>query len=83
MRYLSRIAGMTILAILACSSASAGLARSLKIGVLNDASGPYSDNAGEGPVTAAKMAAEDLMRLHPDFKVARTAALSTTCTSSR
>jgi len=41
----------------------------MKIGVLNDASGPYSDNAGEGSVTAAKMAAEDFMRKHPDFKV--------------
>ncbi len=42
--------------------------RSIKIGVLNDASGPYSDNAGEGSVTAAKMAAEDFMQAHPDFK---------------
>jgi branched-chain amino acid transport system substrate-binding protein len=41
----------------------------MKIGVLNDASGPYSDNAGAGSVTSAKMAAEDFMRLHPDFKV--------------
>src|ERR1700720_2242331 len=43
--------------------------RSIKIGVLNDASGPYSDNGGEGSVTAAKMAAEDFMKKHPDFKV--------------
>ncbi|WP_454631643.1 ABC transporter substrate-binding protein [Bradyrhizobium cenepequi] len=41
----------------------------MKIGVLNDASGPYSDNAGAGSVTSAKMAAEDFMRQHPDFKV--------------
>jgi branched-chain amino acid transport system substrate-binding protein len=41
----------------------------MKIGVLNDASGPYSDNAGEGSVTAAKMAAEDFMQKHPGFKV--------------
>lgn len=26
--------------------------RPIKIGALNDASGPYSDNAGEGSVTA-------------------------------
>lgn len=44
-------------------------ARAMKIGVLNDASGPYSDNAGEGSVTAAKMAAEDFMKTHPDLKV--------------
>ena len=43
--------------------------RSIKIGVLNDASGPYSDNGGEGSVMAAKMAAEDFMQKHPDFKV--------------
>jgi branched-chain amino acid transport system substrate-binding protein len=43
--------------------------RSMKIGVLNDASGPYSDNGGEGSVTAAKMAAEEFMQKHPDFKV--------------
>lgn len=41
----------------------------MKIGILNDASGPYSDNAGEGSVTAAKMAAEDFVKAHPGFKV--------------
>jgi len=46
----------------------------MKIGVLNDASGPYSDNAGEGSVTAAKMAAEDFMAKHLDFKVEIVAA---------
>lgn len=46
----------------------------MKIGVLNDASGPYSDNAGEGSVTAAKMAAEDFMAKHPGFKVEIVAA---------
>ena len=69
MKYLSQIAGIALLAFCTGSPASAVAARSLKIGVLNDASGPYSDNAGEGSVTAAKMAAEDFMRLHPDFKV--------------
>ncbi|WP_348638208.1 ABC transporter substrate-binding protein [Bradyrhizobium sp. ISRA463] len=49
--------------------ALADAARAIKIGVLNDASGPYSDNAGEGSVTAARMAAEDFMHQHPDFKV--------------
>jgi branched-chain amino acid transport system substrate-binding protein len=68
MKHLSRILGAS-LAVLACSPAFADGPRSIKIGVLNDASGPYSDNAGEGSVTAARMAAEDVMRLHPDFKV--------------
>src|SRR5258707_8562851 len=66
---LSHIFGTTCLAMIACSPALADAPRSIKIGVLNDASGPYSDNAGEGSVTAAKMAAEDFTRKHPDFKV--------------
>jgi len=49
--------------------ASAQTPPSIKIGVLNDASGPYSDNGGEGSVTAAKMAAEDFMHTRPEFKV--------------
>src|ERR1700758_1395528 len=69
MKPLPQIFGTILLAILACSPAFADGARSMKIGVLNDASGPYSDNAGEGSVTAAKMAAEDFMQTHPDFKV--------------
>lgn len=74
MRTLSHVLGISLLAICACSSAFAGEARSMKIGVLNDASGPYSDNAGEGSVTAAKMAAEDFMAKHPGFKVEIVAA---------
>lgn len=60
---------LSAFAIWLCSPAFAGETRTMKIGVLNDASGPYSDNAGEGSVTAAKMAAEDFMQKHPDFKV--------------
>jgi len=74
MKILSHILGISLFAICACSPAFAGQARSMKIGVLNDASGPYSDNAGEGSVTAAKMAAEDFMAKHPDFKVEIVAA---------
>src|SRR5258708_3377334 len=66
---LSHIFGTTCLAMIVCSPALADAPRSIKIGVLNDASGPYSDNAGEGSVSAAKMAAEDFMQKHPDFKV--------------
>lgn len=50
-------------------SASAQTQRTIKIGVLNDASGPYSDNSGEGSVTAAKMAAEDFKKRHPEFRI--------------
>ncbi|MDI4233721.1 ABC transporter substrate-binding protein [Bradyrhizobium sp. Arg237L] len=70
MRSLPYSLGLSLLLALCVSwSASAQTPRSMKIGVLNDASGPYSDNAGPGSVTAAKMAAEDFMKQHPDFKV--------------
>jgi branched-chain amino acid transport system substrate-binding protein len=74
MRALSHVFGISLFTICACAPAFAGEARSMKIGVLNDASGPYSDNAGEGSVTAAKMAAEDFMAKHPDFKIEIVAA---------
>jgi branched-chain amino acid transport system substrate-binding protein len=69
MRSLSRILGMSLVALGVSSPGFAETPRSIKIGVLNDASGPYSDNGGAGSVTAAKMAAEDFMQKHPDFKV--------------
>src|SRR5437868_3207910 len=69
MKVLAYIFGASLLAITAYSSALADTARTMRIGILNDASGPYSDNAGEGSVTAAKMAAEDFMQKHPGFKV--------------
>jgi branched-chain amino acid transport system substrate-binding protein len=69
MRKLSHLAGTALLALAASWPASAETSRSIKIGVLNDASGPYSDNGGEGSVTAAKMAAEEFMQKHPDLKV--------------
>src|ERR1700758_112765 len=69
MKALSSVLGVAFLAVIACSTAFADATRTMKIGVLNDASGPYSDNAGEGSVTAARMAAEDFMQTHPDFKV--------------
>ncbi len=69
MRILQHILGIFLLVLTTCSVAFADAPRMMKIGVLNDASGPYSDNAGEGSVTAAKMAAEDFMQKHPGFKV--------------
>jgi branched-chain amino acid transport system substrate-binding protein len=68
MKSLPQILGLSVLALCVSLPAFTG-PRSIKIGVLNDASGPYSDNAGEGSITAAKMAAEDFMQKHPDFKV--------------
>jgi len=69
MRKLVQHLAMPILVLALSWPASAQTTRSIKIGVLNDASGPYSDNGGEGSVTAAKMAAEDFMQKHPTFKV--------------
>lgn len=69
MKPLSYLVGACLLALSTSPPALADAARAIKIGVLNDASGPYSDNAGEGSVTAARMAAEDFMHQHPDFKV--------------
>jgi branched-chain amino acid transport system substrate-binding protein len=68
MKSLPQLLGLSVIALCVSLPAFAE-PRSIKIGVLNDASGPYSDNAGEGSVTAAKMAAEDFMQKHPDFKV--------------
>lgn len=69
MKVALRILGMSLLVAGMCSPAWADATRTMKIGILNDASGPYSDNAGEGSVTAARMAAEDFMAQHPGFKV--------------
>ena len=41
----------------------------LKVGVLTDMSGPFSDQVGPGSVVAAQMAAEDFMREIPEIKV--------------
>ncbi len=41
----------------------------VKIGILNDQSGPFSDLAGKGSVVAAKLAVEDFKKISPDVKV--------------
>jgi branched-chain amino acid transport system substrate-binding protein len=69
MKRLPRLLAIMLLAFSAFRPALAETPRSIKIGVLNDASGPYSDNGGEGSVTAAKMAAEEFMQKHPVLKV--------------
>ena len=35
----------------------------IKVGVLNDASGPFADQSGKGSVVAAQLAADDFARL--------------------
>jgi branched-chain amino acid transport system substrate-binding protein len=50
--------------------APAGLSDGMvRIGIVNDQSGPLSDNSGPGSVVAAKMAVEDFQRTTPGIKV--------------
>lgn len=49
---------LAIAAVLTCTQAWAG-EKSIKIGILGDQSGPYSDLGGAGSVLAAQMAADD------------------------
>ena len=41
----------------------------VKVGVLSDFSGPFSDQGGKGSLVAAQMAAEDFAKENRDFKV--------------
>jgi branched-chain amino acid transport system substrate-binding protein len=41
----------------------------IRIGVLTDLNGPNANGTGQGSVTATKLAAEDFMRAHPEFRV--------------
>jgi branched-chain amino acid transport system substrate-binding protein len=68
-RSLMRFASIVVVMIVFSVAGRAEAPREIRIGVLNDASGPYSDNAGPGSVTAAKMAADDFMSKHPSIKV--------------
>jgi len=55
---------------LACAApARAELPAVIKIGVLNDQSGPFADQSGKGSVIAAQMAADDFAREAPGVKV--------------
>jgi branched-chain amino acid transport system substrate-binding protein len=70
------LAGKAVLAASALAFAlSAGTAiaqvpnKTLKVGVLTDMSGPFAQQAGEGSVVAAKLAAEDFAKEAGDLKV--------------
>ena len=66
---MKRIMSLTALAvILTCGTASAQQIN-VKIGVLTDMSSLYADATGIGSVIAAKMAAADFMKDHPNVKV--------------
>ncbi len=64
----------TLLAVLACLALLHGPARAelpavLRIGILNDQSGPFADASGPGSVVAARLAAEDFAREAPGVPV--------------
>src|SRR5215467_5914043 len=66
---MKRLLGLTTLAIvLACGVASAQQIN-VKVGVLTDMSSLYADATGPGSVAAAKMAATEFMKDHPNVKV--------------
>lgn len=43
--------------------------QAIRLGILTDMSGPYSEDAGPGSVVAAKLAIADFAQLHPELKV--------------
>ena len=55
--------------LLLATPAFAELPGTIKIGVLNDASGPFADQSGKGSVVAAQLAADDFKAESPDIKV--------------
>ncbi len=60
---------LALAASLASQAAWAQLPGTLKIGVLNDQSGPFGDQSGRGSLITAQMAADDFMREAPELKV--------------
>jgi len=55
--------------LLAWQAAWAQLPGTIKIGVLNDQSGPFGDQSGRGSLTAAHLAVEDFAREAPELRV--------------
>ncbi len=68
-RTLLGAAALAAPALLAGRGARGAGAPVYRIGVLNDQSGPYSDNDGPRSFVSAKMAAQDFMQEHPEFRV--------------
>ena len=61
--------GLVAAAMLMAVSAHAELPAVVKIGILNDQSGPFADQSGKGAVIAAQMAADDFAKEAPGIKV--------------
>ncbi len=58
----ARAAMFVMAAVISVTGARAQTPATIKIGVLNDMSGPYADVSGKGSVVAAQMAAEDFAK---------------------
>jgi branched-chain amino acid transport system substrate-binding protein len=66
---MKRLLSLTALALALAASTAHAQQINVKIGVLTDMSSLYADNTGIGSVIAAKMAAADFMKDHPNVKV--------------
>ena len=66
---MKRLVGLAALAFAIATGAAQAQQVNVKIGVLTDMSSLYADNTGAGSVLAAKMAAADFMKDHPNVKV--------------
>jgi branched-chain amino acid transport system substrate-binding protein len=76
MRFLVFVASAILVAFLAVFDGTVTTAQAegisdgvVRIGVINDASGPLADATGPGGLIAAKMAIDDFHKSHPDIKV--------------
>jgi branched-chain amino acid transport system substrate-binding protein len=65
---MKRTIGLAALAFALASGSANAQQINVKIGVLTDMSSLYADATGQGSVIAAKMAAEDFMKDHPNVK---------------
>ena len=66
---MKRMVSLAALAVVLAYGSAFGQQINVKIGVLTDMSSLYADATGPGSVLAAKMAAADFMKDHPDVKV--------------
>jgi branched-chain amino acid transport system substrate-binding protein len=66
---MKRMVSLTALTVVLACGTALGQQINVKIGVLTDMSSLYADATGPGSVLAAKMAAADFMKDHPDVKV--------------
>jgi branched-chain amino acid transport system substrate-binding protein len=65
---MKRMIGLAALAFAVASGNASAQQLNVKIGVLTDMSSLYADATGQGSVIAAKMAAADFMKDHPNVK---------------